>query len=72
MASSFMQKAGIKLFAKHIEQYTPQDPLYEEHTDERGRKKRKKVRLATPVLTLFSHLQSVMSLLDSPSGTRKS
>ncbi|KAG6333099.1 hypothetical protein ID866_5990 [Astraeus odoratus] len=40
--SSYMQKAGVKLFAKHIDQYRPQDPLYEEYTDERGRLRRRK------------------------------
>jgi len=32
----------VKLFAKNIEQYRPQDPLYEEYTDERGRLQRRK------------------------------
>jgi len=51
-----MQKTGIKLFAKHIEQYTPQDPMYEEYADERGRKKRRKVRLVTTLPTLLTHV----------------
>ncbi|KAI6038537.1 hypothetical protein EDC04DRAFT_2693964 [Pisolithus marmoratus] len=40
--SSYMQNVGAKLFAKHIEQYAPEDPMYEVYTDERGRQKRKK------------------------------
>lgn len=42
MSSSYMQNIGTKLFAKHIQQYTPQDPMYEMYTDERGRQKRRK------------------------------
>ncbi|KAH7921712.1 hypothetical protein BV22DRAFT_1038312 [Leucogyrophana mollusca] len=40
--SSYLQKAGTKLFEQHLEQYSPADPLYEYYTDERGRQKRKK------------------------------
>lgn len=43
--SNFMNKAGMKLFAHHLEHYTPADPLYEEYVDKRGRTKRRKVRL---------------------------
>ncbi|KAL4063762.1 hypothetical protein J3A83DRAFT_967859 [Scleroderma citrinum] len=42
MATSYMQNVGVKLFAKNIEQYTPQDPMYEEYTDARGRQKRRR------------------------------
>ncbi|KAI6112253.1 hypothetical protein EDD16DRAFT_1603804 [Pisolithus croceorrhizus] len=42
MSSSYMQNIGTKLFAKHIQQYTPEDPMYETYTDERGRQKRRK------------------------------
>ena len=40
-----LTSAGRKLFAKHIDQYTPVDPLYEYYTDDRGRKKRRKVTI---------------------------
>jgi hypothetical protein len=40
--SNFMNKAGMKLFAHHLEHYTPADPLYEEYVDKRGRTKRRK------------------------------
>lgn len=40
--SSYMQNVGVKLFAKHIEEYAPQDPMYEVYTDERGRQKRRR------------------------------
>jgi len=43
--SSAINKAGKKLFARHLEQYTPTDPLYEEYVDKRGRTRRRKVRL---------------------------
>ncbi|PVF97940.1 hypothetical protein CPB86DRAFT_674759, partial [Serendipita vermifera] len=36
------QKAGLKLFEKHLEQYAPADPYYEEWTDEKGKKQRRK------------------------------
>jgi len=43
--SSAINKAGMKLFARHLEQYTPSDPLYEEYVDKRGRTKRRKRQL---------------------------
>lgn len=42
--TSYLQKAGTKLFEKHLEQYQPQDPLYEFYTDSRGKQRRRKVR----------------------------
>jgi hypothetical protein len=42
--SSALNKAGMKLFTRHLEHYTPADPLYEEYVDKRGRTKRRKVR----------------------------
>jgi hypothetical protein len=41
--SAMLGKAGKKLFAKHLEQYAPEDPLYETYTNERGKKKQRKV-----------------------------
>jgi len=40
--TSLVQKAGTKLFEKHIQQYAPADPLYETYTDNKGRTKRRK------------------------------
>jgi hypothetical protein len=43
-----------KVFEQHMQNYTPADPLYEEYTDEQGRKKRRKVchrRLSGQLLT---------------------
>ncbi|TFY82132.1 hypothetical protein EWM64_g1884 [Hericium alpestre] len=40
--SSMLNKTGKKLFAKHVQQYSPQDPYYEYYTDKRGRQKRRK------------------------------
>ncbi|KAF9014471.1 hypothetical protein BDZ89DRAFT_1076601 [Hymenopellis radicata] len=37
-----MMKATNKLFEKHMEKYAPVDPLYEEYTDDRGKKRRRK------------------------------
>jgi len=42
MAEDIARKVGLKLFEKHLEQYTPADPLYENYTDEKGRQKRRK------------------------------
>jgi len=42
MKSELLHKAGRKLFASHLEQYAPADPLYEQYTDNKGRKKRRK------------------------------
>ena len=42
--SYFLNKAGKDFFRKHLEEYVPSDPLYEYTTDDKGRKKRSKVR----------------------------
>lgn len=42
--TTLLNKAGKELFAKHLEQYAPQDPLYEFYTNDRGKQKRRKVR----------------------------
>ncbi|KAG8853983.1 hypothetical protein FRB96_007846 [Tulasnella sp. 330] len=39
------KKAGMGVLAKHLQDYTPQDPMYEEYTDARGRKKQRKREL---------------------------
>jgi hypothetical protein len=41
--SSFAEAAGKKLFAKHLQKYTPEDPLYEFYTNKNGKQKRRKV-----------------------------
>lgn len=43
MTSAIGKKAARMLFAKHVAQMEPQDPLYEEVTDQAGRKKRVRV-----------------------------
>ncbi|KAN0138967.1 hypothetical protein V8E53_003355 [Lactarius tabidus] len=43
--SSAINKAGLKLFSRHLEHYTPTDPLYEDYVDKRGRTKRRKRQL---------------------------
>jgi len=45
MATSIGQKAGKRLFEKHLEQYAPQDPLYEFYTDDRGKQRRRQRQL---------------------------
>lgn len=40
--SAMLGKAGKKLFEKHLEQYAPEDPLYETYTNDRGKKKQRK------------------------------
>lgn len=55
--SALAQKAGSKLFAKHVQQYAPVDPLYETYTDKKGRQKRRKVGSASDIrLALTTHL----------------
>ncbi|CAK5271075.1 unnamed protein product [Mycena citricolor] len=41
-ANPLLSKAGKALFEKHLEQYTPADPMYEEYTDDRGKKRRRR------------------------------
>ncbi|KAF8969093.1 hypothetical protein BDZ97DRAFT_1795989 [Flammula alnicola] len=43
--TSLINKAGKKLFEKHLEKYTPADPLYEFYTNEHGKQKRRKREL---------------------------
>ena len=43
--AAIAKKAGLKVFERHLQNYTPVDPLYEEYTDEQGRKKRRKREL---------------------------
>ncbi|CUA70853.1 hypothetical protein RSOLAG22IIIB_04335 [Rhizoctonia solani] len=45
MTSAFAKKAGLKVFEQHMQNYTPADPLYEEYTDDHGKKKRRKREL---------------------------
>ncbi|KAG2038984.1 hypothetical protein BDR03DRAFT_953310 [Suillus americanus] len=40
--TSYLQKAGTRLFEKNLEQYRPEDPLYEFYTDNRGKQRRRK------------------------------
>ncbi|KAG5638102.1 hypothetical protein H0H81_001780 [Sphagnurus paluster] len=40
--SNVLGNAGKKLFARHVEQYAPQDPLYETYINDKGKEKRRK------------------------------
>lgn len=42
--SVFLGKAGKMVFEKHMENYAPKDPYYEEYTTPNGKKKRRRVR----------------------------
>ncbi|KAJ7481577.1 hypothetical protein FB451DRAFT_1338314 [Mycena latifolia] len=42
MSNQLLGKAGKALFEKHLEQYSPADPMYEEYTDDRGKKRRRR------------------------------
>jgi len=37
------KKAGLAVFAKHMENYKPADPYYEVYIDKKGREKRRRV-----------------------------
>jgi hypothetical protein len=41
--ASVLTEAGKKLFEHHMEQYAPPDPMYEFYTDEKGKKRKRKV-----------------------------
>jgi hypothetical protein len=56
--TAIIGKAGKKLFARHLEQYAPADPLYETYTNEKGKTKRRPV-------SLFSPTENVIILRDS-------
>ena len=69
MKSAILQKTGKKLFAAHLEQYAPADPLYEEYVDNKGRKKRRRVG-PTPPQTCgpyhSTHTHLAIEARDSP------
>jgi hypothetical protein len=71
--SSAINKAGLKLFSRHLEHYTPSDPLYEDYVDGRGRTKRRKVRLypLSPSLISSRRPSSGMTDADSPRTQRQ-
>ncbi|KAG8988899.1 hypothetical protein FRB93_003924 [Tulasnella sp. JGI-2019a] len=45
LATAAGKKAGMGVLAKHLQDYTPQDPMYEEYIDAKGRKKQRKREL---------------------------
>jgi hypothetical protein len=45
MAQQIAQKAGLSIFAKHMKNYEPVDPLYEDYVDKKGRTRRRKREL---------------------------
>jgi len=45
MTSAIAKKAGLKVFERHLESYTPKDPLYEFYTDGQGKQRRRKREL---------------------------
>jgi hypothetical protein len=46
MATDYIyKKVGRGLFEKHVKNYQPQDPLYEEYVDKKGKTKRRRVRI---------------------------
>ncbi|KAK7437956.1 hypothetical protein VKT23_018391 [Stygiomarasmius scandens] len=42
MTSKLLNKAGMALFERHLEQYSPADPMYETYTDNKGKQKRRR------------------------------
>jgi hypothetical protein len=72
---AFLGKAGKALFEKHLQQYAPQDPLYETYTDKKGKQKRRKVCIiATHCMDIHNNILSVSvkSLLGCPNEMQKS
>ncbi|KAI5118610.1 hypothetical protein M0805_008041 [Coniferiporia weirii] len=45
LTSNFARKAGLRLFEEHLHKFEPADPVYEEYTDAKGRKKRRRREL---------------------------
>ncbi|KAG8907171.1 hypothetical protein FRB99_005143 [Tulasnella sp. 403] len=45
MNSTIARKAGMKVLETHLKTYQPQDPLYEEYVDNKGRTRRRKREL---------------------------
>jgi len=45
MSQAIMKKAGLTVFEKHMKNYEPADPLYEEYVDNKGKTRRRKREL---------------------------
>lgn len=45
MATTLLQKSGLKVFEQHMRQYEPADPVYETYTDKKGKQRRRRVRV---------------------------
>ena len=54
MTSTILNKAGKKLFEAHMEKYAPADPLYEYYIDDRGKKRKRRVRYILLFLFVIS------------------
>ncbi len=70
MTSKLAERVGKKLFEKHIQSYTPVDPLYENYTDAKGRQKRRRVS-ETSSISCFSVVKLNQGLFfqrQSPPG----
>jgi len=55
MTSKLLNKAGMALFERHLEQYAPADPMYETYTDSKGKQKRRRVCLNYVLAFDFSY-----------------
>jgi hypothetical protein len=66
--SYFLNKAGKDLFGKHVQQYSPPDPLYDYTSDTKGKKKRSKRPLPPGLSTrdakILKSVQTRAHLLD--------
>src|SRR5690242_4516059 len=58
--SKLVGKAGKKLFERHLQQYAPEDPVYEYYTDAKGKQKRRKVRFQCPLKQFHKPLNSTL------------
>jgi len=71
------KKAGLAVFAKHMDDYKPADPYYEVYIDKKGREKRRRVSRAvgsnrTDADYLLGSTNSVIFRLDYQSETPRS
>ena len=46
------KKMGLSVFEKHLKNYEPEDPYYEEYVDKKGKKRTRKVLLHTQLTSL--------------------
>lgn len=66
MATTLLQKSGLKVFEQHMRQYEPADPVYETYTDKKGKQRRRRVRVLIVAFVSSSQQTDFRILVSIP------